>query len=125
MQAELIKTEKYGNAAKITALVYGTPEVLDKLVTLSGKDVNITITQPKEKRTITSNNYLWALIRAISKKTNNPDVDSIYLELLKRYGQFIVITLNSKYDLHRAGFKYFEKYKDGLISGKPFSVYNR
>lgn len=123
MQGELIKAEKYGNAAKITALLYDSPEVLDRIVSLSGQEVSITIAKPREKRSLDSNNYFWLLVRKIADRLGEHDIDKIYLKLLKDYGQSIVVTVSSKYDFSRARFKYYEVFKDGLINGKPFTAY--
>ena len=127
MQAELVKAEREGNAAKITALIYDAPAVLDKVVSLVGKNVNISITKPKEKRSLDSNDYFWALVRglaqAIHGTTNHTALEAVYLQLLKDYGQSVIITVKSGYDISRAGFKYFEKFKDGLLNGKPFTAW--
>lgn len=127
MQAELIKTEKEGNALKISALIYESPEVLERLVGLSGQEVHITITKKREKRSLDSNDYFWALVRglalAIHGTTNHTALESVYLQLLKDYGQSIVITVSSKCDISKLGWKYYDRFKDGLISGKPFTAY--
>lgn len=127
MQGEILKCDKWGDAVKITALIYGTEYTLEKVIGFTGKEVKMSIELPKEKRSLVSNNYLWALIRELAKKihgsTNWDVLEKIYIALLKRYGQSIVVTVNSKYDISKAGFKYYEVFKDGLINGKPFTAY--
>lgn len=122
MQGEIIKVSKEGNAAKLTALLYDSPVVLDRVACLSGKEVNITISVPKEKRSLDSNNYLWALIRKIALKQRRT-IEEVYFDLLRDYGQSVVITVKTGYDISRAGFKYYELLKEGLLNGKPFTAW--
>ena len=122
MQGELIKAERDGNACKVTALLYDAPAVLDKVVKLSGKEVNITISEPKEKRSLDSNAYFWLLVNKLADKLHTSK-EEMYLKLLKDYGQSIVVTVKQGLDLSQAGFKYYEVLKDGLINGKPFTAY--
>ena len=122
MQGEIIKVSKEGNAAKLTALLYDSPAVLDRVVSLAGKDVSITISVPKEKRSLDSNNYLWALIRKIAEKQHRT-IEEVYFDLLRDYGQSVVITVKTGYDISRAGFKYYELLKEGLLNGKPFTAW--
>lgn len=122
MQGELIKAERDGNACKITALLYDAPVMLDRVIKLSGKEVNITISEPKEKRSLDSNAYFWLLVNKLADKLHTSK-DEMYLKLLKDYGQSIVVTVKSGLDLSQAGFKYYEVLKDGLINGKSFTAY--
>ena len=122
MQGELIKAERDGNACKVTALLYDAPAILDKVVKLSGKEVNITISEPKEKRSLDSNAYFWLLVNKLADKLHTSK-EEMYLKLLKDYGQSIVVTVKQGLDLSQAGFKYYEVLKDGLINGKPFTAY--
>lgn len=122
MQGELIKAERDGNACKVTALLYDAPAILDKVIKLSGKEVNITISEPKEKRSLDSNAYFWLLVNKLADKLHTSK-EEMYLKLLKDYGQSIVVTVKQGLDLSQAGFKYYEVLKDGLINGKPFTAY--
>lgn len=122
MQGELIKAERDGNACKITALIYDAPAVLDRVVGLAGKEVSIQIALPKEKRSLDSNNYFWLLINKLADKLHTSK-DEMYLKMLKRYGQSIIVTVKQGLDIEKAGFKYYELLKDGLINGKPFTAY--
>ena len=122
MQGELIKAERDGNACKITALIYDAPAVLDRVVGLAGKEVSIQIALPKEKRSLDSNNYFWLLVNRLADKLHTSK-DEMYLKMLKRYGQSIIVTVKQGLDIEKAGFKYYELLKDGLINGKPFTAY--
>ena len=122
MQAELIKATREGNACKIEAIVYDAPAVLDKVAKLSGKEVNITIAEPKEKRTLDQNNFMWLLIRKLALKLHSTP-EEVYRRALENYGQFVVVTVKQGTNLDKAGFKYTSLLKDGLINGKPFTAY--
>lgn len=63
-------------------------EAIKKIELLLNMPVGITFHTWKEERSLAQNNFLWACIGDIAKATQNPDRWQIYLELLKRYGQF-------------------------------------
>lgn len=122
MQGELIKADKVGDALKIVAVLRDAPLVLEKVVSLAGKEVNINITVPKEKRSLDANAYFWVIVGKIADKLRTSK-DEVYLKLLKDYGQSVVITVKKGYDITKNGFKYYEVLKDGLINGKEFTAY--
>lgn len=122
MQGELIKADRVGDALKIVAVVQDMSPVLDKVAELAGKEISITISEPKEKRSLDANAYFWVIVGKIADKLR-ASKDEIYFKLLKDYGQHVVITVKKGYDISKAGFKYYEVLKDGLINGKPFTAY--
>ena len=122
MQGELIKADKVGDALKIVAIVQDMPPLLEKVVRLAGKEVNITISEPKERRSLDANSYFWLIVGKIADKLR-ASKDEIYFKLLKDYGQQVVITVKKGYDISKAGFKYYEVLRDGLINGKEFTAY--
>lgn len=122
MQGELIKAEKVGDALKIIAVVQDMPPLLDKVVKLSGKEVEIIIKEPREKRSLDANAYFWVIVGKIADKLR-ASKEEIYFKLLKDYGQSVTITVRKGYDISKAGFKYYEVLKDGLINGKEFTAY--
>jgi hypothetical protein len=127
MQGELIKAERDGNALNITAKIFDSDSVLDKVAGLTGKEISISISKPREKRSLDSNDYFWALARGLAKaihgNATEETLHSVYLHLLRSYGQCIVVTVSSKCDITKLGWKYYERFKDGLIAGKPFTAY--
>lgn len=127
MQGELIKAERDGNALNITAKIFDSDSVLDKVAGLAGKEISISISKPREKRSLDSNDYFWACVRGLAKAihgtTNHNAMEAVYLQLLKDYGQCIVVTVSSKCDISKLGWKYYDRFKDGLIAGKPFTAY--
>lgn len=122
MQGELIKAEKMGDALKIIAVVQDMPPVLDKVLQLAGKEVEIVIKEPREKRSLDANAYFWLIVGKIADKLR-ASKEEIYFKLLKDYGQSVTITVRKGLDITKAGFKYYEVLKDGLIKGKEFTAY--
>lgn len=122
MQGELIKADRVGDALKIVALVQDMPLVLERVAKLAGKAINITITEPKEKRSLDANAYLWLIIGKIADKMRTSK-EEVYLKLLKDYGQSFVITVKKGYDISKAGIKYYEVLKEGTFKGKEFTAY--
>lgn len=122
MQGQLIKAEKIGDALKIVAILQDMPLVMEKVVQLTGKEVCISISEPKQKRSLDANAYLWLIIGKIADKLRTSK-EEVYLKLLKDYGQSFVITVKKGYDISKAGIKYYEVLKDGLINGKEFTAY--
>ena len=122
MQGELLKAEKIGDALKIIAVVQDMPPILDKVCSLSGKEVEINIKEPREKRSLDANAYFWVIVGKIADKLR-ASKEEIYFKMLKDYGQSVTITVKKGYDISKAGFKYYEVLKDGLIKGKEFTAY--
>ena len=122
MQGELIKAEKMGDALKIIAVVQDMPPVLDKVLQLAGKEVEIVIKEPREKRSLDANAYFWLIVGKIADKLR-ASKEEIYFKLLKDYGQSVTITVRKGCDITKAGFKYYEVLKDGIINGKEFTAY--
>ena len=122
MQGELLKAEKIGDALKIIAVVQDMPPVLEKVLQLAGKEVEIVIKEPREKRSLDANAYFWLIVGKIADKLR-ASKEEIYFKLLKDYGQSVTITVRKGCDITKAGFKYYEVLKDGLINGKEFTAY--
>lgn len=127
MQGELIKAERDGNALNITAKIFDSDSVLDKVAGLAGKEISITISKPREKRSLNSNDYFWALARglaeAIHGNATEETLHAVYMQLLRQYGQCVVVTVRSTCDISKLGWRYFERFKDGLIAGKEYTAY--
>lgn len=75
----------------------------------------------REKRSLTANAYAWALITELGNVLRS-DKDSVYLLMLKRYGQSEIISIRS--DINPDGyFKYFDIKGKGYVNGKEFTHY--
>lgn len=59
---------------------------------LKGKDVDVEVKAYKEKRSLTSNAYLWTLLDKIAGAVGS-DKESIYLDFVRQYGLFKDFTL--------------------------------
>ena len=64
---------------------------------LDGKDLDIKVTQHREKRSLDANALMWHCIGEIAKTLNPPrDKWEIYLESLRKYGKYTYILLDEK-----------------------------
>lgn len=122
MQGTLIKADRLGDSLRIVAVLQDAPLVMDKAVALAGKEVKVTISELKEKRSLDANAYFWVIVGKIADKLRTSK-EEVYFKLLKDYGQSVTITVKKGYDISKAGFKYYEVLKDGLINGKEFTAY--
>lgn len=130
MKAKVLKKERYSTGLNLNLIVYGEPEVLESLNKIAEKsEIEIDISGLKVKRSLNSNNLFWEYVTRIAEKTCakgdslTKAKDSIYLELLKEYGQSITVTVKEGTDLEKAGFRFYERLKDGLINGTKFVAY--
>lgn len=98
-------------------IIYDEPEVLDSVAKLPD-EVDVTIKGLKHKRSKNANDCLWGIIDGISLKTGVPK-EEVYLQLLKRYGQSVIVTIKEGID-PSCLFKYFERFNDGLHNGVKF-----
>ena len=102
-------------------------KLLPKLFELDrDKLYDIKIEEHKEKRSLNANSYLWVLCTKIADKLTtgyNPVTkEEIYKQMLKSYGQSIMIpvTLNSKPDGY---FKYYDYNGRSILNGKVADWY--
>lgn len=120
MRAKILRNERYSTGVNLNVIVYDAPEVLDELAKMSG-EVDVLVKGLRRKRSKEANDYLWWIIDAISAKTGVPK-EEIYLELLKRYGQSVIVTVREGVDPGLL-FKYYELFNDGLHNGVKFLAY--
>ena len=80
----------YDGKGKVTFLC-PTPK-LRVLYDLKQGDYTITLKKYKEKRSLDANAYLWVLIAKIADKLKT-DNDSVYLNLLERYGVYTFVVV--------------------------------
>ena len=88
------------------------------------KDVeklDIEIKKYREKRSVNANSLLWKMCNEIANVLRT-DKDSVYLEMLKRYGQSSVISVLSTVDVS-GYFKYYDVFGTGYVNGKEFTHY--
>lgn len=75
----------------------GTVDKIKQQLFLLDKDkkYDVEIKQHREKRSLNSNSYAWALITQIADILNT-DKDSIYLMMLKRYGVSYLVPISNE-----------------------------
>lgn len=79
------------------------------------------IEKVNEKRTLSQNAYAWKLITEIAN-VNRLSKEDVYLQMLKDYGQSIVVSIASEIDVSTS-FKYYETIGRGKVNGKDFIHY--
>ena len=76
-----------------------------------------------DKSSLAANDYAWVLITQIAESMTPPqNKETVYLEMLKRYGQSEFISVLSGIDI-RGYFKYYEEYGKGHVEGREFTHY--
>ena len=138
ISANVLRVEKYSTSLRADLLLLGEgaetagmEQVAKALKTAleNKRAIKLQILAPetvgmsgRKKRSLDANAYFWVLVGKIADKLR-ASKDEIYFEMLKKYGQSITVTVRAGLDLSRAGFKYYELFKDGISAGKPFEAY--
>ena len=76
---------------------------------------------PKKKRSLSQNGYLWLLVNEIGNKVGKSK-EEVYEEMLKNYGQRELISMLSSID-PKGYIKYYEEFGKGVVKGKEFTHY--
>lgn len=85
------------------------------------KLLRVTVKEHRKKRSLNANALCWALCTEIANILRT-DKDSVYLTMLKRYGQSAVVSVRS--DIPFGGYlKYFETEGESVLNGKSFTHY--
>lgn len=89
--------------AKISTLVGGLDgafvglsskdDILPYLEELKDKELTVEIKEKSKLRSLNSNAYLWVLLDKMARVIGKTDKDSLYLEMLERYGKFTPIVV--------------------------------
>ena len=85
------------------------------------KPGNHEIERRGKKRSLNANALCWKLCTEIANVLRT-DKDSIYIDMLKRYGQSEVVSVLSDVNV-KGYFKYFEVFGKGYIKDKEFIHY--
>lgn len=83
--------------------------------------LSIEIKPYRKKRSLDANALCWKLCTEIANIIRT-DKESVYLEMLKRYGQSDIVSVSKGIDV-KPYFKYYEKAGEGRVSGKEFTHY--
>ena len=79
------------------------------------------IKEKKKKRSLTANSYYWSLLNQLASVMRMDNQECHFL-MLKRYGQYEVVSIRSDASLH-SYFKYYEEIGKGTVNGKEFTHY--
>lgn len=82
---------------------------------------NYEIERKRKKRSLNANALCWKVCTEIANVLR-ADKDSIYIDMLKRYGQSDLITMLSIVD-PKSYFKYFEECGKGNSKGREYTHY--
>lgn len=85
------------------------------------KEGEYQIEQKKKKRSTDANALCWKLCTEIANVLRT-DKDSVYLEMLKRYGQSDIVSVVSSVNV-KGYFKYYDEFGRGTVNGKEFTHY--
>lgn len=86
----------------------------------SGKPYTADIEPTKKKRSLNANAYMWHLVGEIADLLRK-DKDSVYLEMLKSYGQSQIISvIKPGVERLKRAVKYFEECGETILNGKEF-----
>ena len=83
------------------------------------KDKLYEIKEYKQKRSLNANAYMWVLINEIANKVRLPK-ETVYLDMLKSYGQSTIVSLLSNIDYY-GFFKYYEVIGTSVLNNKEFT----
>ena len=102
-------------------------ELINKLFTLNETELNQVndfienLLNPKKKRSLSQNAYMWQLINQIASSVRKSK-EEVYLQMLKDYGVSEIVSMLS--NINPEGyFKYYEAVGNGVVNGKEFTHY--
>ena len=99
----------------------GKAEEILKWLFNQDKEKIFEIKEKKEKRSLNANAYAWKLITEIANVLRKSK-EEVYLQMLKDYGQFEVVSILSSVD-PTGYFKYYEAIGTGIVNNKEFTHY--
>lgn len=85
------------------------------------KEGNYEIERKRKKRSVDANALCWKLCTEIANVLRT-DKDSIYIDMLKKYGQSDIISVLSVVDV-KGYFKYYDVFGKGYVNNKEFTHY--
>lgn len=85
------------------------------------EEIDIDLSEHKEKRSLNANAYAWTLIGKIADVLR-ASKDEIYLKMLKTYGQSEIVSILSNIDIS-GYFKYYEVAGTSTLNNKEFTHY--
>jgi hypothetical protein len=117
-----IKDLGYGLGGDLTLTLSLPRHHADNLKKLMDCEIDAEIKKYREKRSMSQNAYAWVLITKIAQSMTPPmNKEEVYAEMLKRYGQGGIISVqkDKAADVMRA-FDYYVPKGEGEVNGKQF-----
>ena len=103
-------------------LILTSPDLSDiRRFAYKFKAGNYEIERKRKKRSLDANAALWYLCNEIANVLR-AEKDSIYLDMLRKYGQSEVVSVLSTVDV-KPYFKYYDEFGKGTVNGKEFTHY--
>lgn len=99
----------------------GKAEEIIKWLFNQDREKLFEIKEHREKRSLNANKYAWCLIGKIADAIRS-DKDTVYLEMLKRYGQSEIVSVLSDIEVN-GYFKYYSEFGRSTLNGKDFIHY--
>lgn len=99
----------------------GTPEKISTYLWTLDKTKQYELKEYHEKRSLNANNYAWKLITEIGNVLRL-DKEEVYLEMLKHYSQFEMVSVLADIDISKY-FKYYSEAGESILNGKKFKHY--
>lgn len=103
-------------------LILKSPDIADmRRFAYNFKEGNYEIERRRKKRSLDANALCWKLCTEIANVLR-ADKDSIYIDMLKKYGQSDIVSVLSVVNV-KGYFKYYDEWGKGFVKGKEFTHY--
>ena len=103
-------------------LILKTPDLAEiRRFAYGFKSGNYEIERRRKKRSLDANAFCWKLCTEIANVLR-AEKESIYIDMLKRYGQSDIVSVVSSVDV-KGYFKYYDEFGKGSVNGKEFTHY--
>lgn len=115
---------QYNNKRKVEIVLSTDQSEIDiselEAKVAKGKKLSAEIKEYRQKRSLDSNAYAWAMINEIGNVLRMSK-DEVYLMMLKRYGQSVVISVQDiAVETLQKTVKYYEEIGEATLNGKHF-----
>ena len=112
------------DAVRVTGdeLIIKSPDYADiRRFAYKFKAGNYEIERKRKKRSNDANALCWKLCTEIANVLRS-EKESIYVDMLKRYGQSDIVSVLSSVNV-KGYFKYYDEFGKGTVNGKEFTHY--
>lgn len=112
----------FGMGGELSLTLSLPRQYTEEMKALMGSEISAEIKKWRNRRSLSANAYAWLLISKIAESTRPPmSKEAVYLEMLKRYGQTGIISVEAEKALPvKRELKYWESVGSGRVAGKEF-----